>query len=132
MERRNTIQREMVLEAVKSLKNHATADKIYAYIVKRHPTIGKGTVYRNLNILAEDGEVQRIEIPNGPDRFDHTLAEHYHVICERCNNVYDVDMNVLPDLREQIVDNHGMEFLGYEVLFRGICADCQADRVKEG
>ena len=63
MARRNTIQRALVLEAVKTLHCHATADEVYEEIIKEHPTISKATVYRNLNLLSEMGEIRRLEIP---------------------------------------------------------------------
>ena len=107
MERRNTIQREMVYNAVINLSNHATADEIYALIIKDHPTIGKGTVYRNLNILAEEGAIRKVDIPDGPYRFDHILEEHYHVKCVKCGKLFDVDMEVLPDLKLIIDSSDG-------------------------
>lgn len=131
MERRNTIQREMVYNAVISLSNHATADEVYALIIKDHPSIGKGTVYRNLNILAEEGAIRKVDIPDGPYRFDHTLDEHYHVKCVKCGKLFDVDMEVLPDLEKCIHDTHGIQFLDYDILFRGICSDCRNDNIKE-
>ena len=129
--RRNTIQRGMVLDAVRSLKDHSTADNVYSFIIKEHPTIGKGTVYRNLNILAEEGEIKRVEIPDGPDRFDHTLKEHYHVKCVKCNRLFDVDIEVIPDIKSFINDTHGIMFLDYDILFKGICPDCQENKIKE-
>lgn len=123
--RRNTIQKEMVLNAVRELKNHATADEIYHHIVQTYPSVGKGTVYRNLNILAEAGEIQKVIIPDGPDRFDHTLCEHYHVRCTGCGAVYDVDMDVIADVLPRIHDTHGFQFLDYDISFRGICPECQ-------
>ena len=123
--RRNTVQRELVLNAVKSLKNHATADEIYSMIIKIHPSIGRGTVYRNLNLLAEDGEIRKIEIPDGPDCFDHISGAHYHVKCIRCGQVFDVDMDVISNLKDRIRDAHGIQFLDYDILFKGICSDCQ-------
>lgn len=132
MERRNTVQREIVLDAVRRLRGHVTAEEVYSLIHREHPSIGKGTVYRNLNILAETGEARRVEIPNGPDRYDHTLVEHYHVRCVRCNEVFDVDMDVLPNLKECIHDNHGMKFLAYDILFKGVCYTCQKKEEKEG
>lgn len=131
MERRNTIQREMVYNAVINLSNHATADEIYALIIKDHPTIGKGTVYRNLNILAEEGAIRKVDIPDGPYRFDHILEEHYHVKCVKCGKLFDVDMEVLPDLKRCIHDTHGIQFLDYDILFKGICFDCRNDNIKE-
>lgn len=125
MERRNTIQREMVLNAVRNLKSHATADEIYALIIKDYPAIGKGTVYRNLNILAEEGEIRKVELPAGAVCFDHTCTEHYHVRCISCGRVFDVEMDTLPDLREQIHDTQDIQFLDYDIVFKGICPACQ-------
>ena len=62
--KRNTIQRALVLEAVNSLKCHATADEIYDFIAAEHPSISKGTVYRNLNQLSEIGMIRRVEVPD--------------------------------------------------------------------
>lgn len=127
--RRNTIQKDLVLDAVRSIKRHVTADEVYHYVAANHPSIGKGTVYRNLNILAEEGEIKKILIPNAPDRFDFTLEDHYHVICVKCKCVQDVDidMNGLANLTDSIKNAHGMKFLDYDILFRGICSKCQGN-----
>ncbi len=126
MEHRNTIQKELVRRAVFEMKRHVTADEVYEFIKRNYPTIGKGTVYRNLGILADEGSIRRVEVPDGPDRFDFTLPDHYHVRCVRCGEVSDVDMEVLPDLTERIRDAHGMEFISYDILFKGICPSCRA------
>lgn len=125
MQRRNTIQKELILNTVRNLRGHVTADEVYEEIVKDYPSVGKGTVYRNLNILAEEAEIRKVEIPDGPDRFDFTTKDHYHVICVKCKNVFDVDMEVIPDLENQIVDTHGIQFLKHDIVFKGICSDCQ-------
>lgn len=124
MERRNTIQRSMVLQAVKDLHNHPTADEIYGEVIKNHPSIGKGTVYRNLSILVEEGFLRKIEISNGPDHFDHTLDEHYHVQCIKCKKVYDVSMNSI-DILNHLNNSNGFQFISYDILIKGICPDCQ-------
>lgn len=131
MERRNTIQKELVLNTVLKLKSHLTADEVYESIKKDHPRIGKGTVYRNLGILAEEGAIRKVEIPNGPDRFDFTLKKHYHVRCMECGKVFDVDMDEIPDLSKKIHDTHGMQFLDYDILFKGICPTCRENKSKE-
>ncbi|MBQ0000281.1 MAG: transcriptional repressor [Clostridiales bacterium] len=127
MERRNTIQRELVLQAVRTLKRHVTAEEIFEFLHQQHPYIGKGTVYRNLNILASEGEIRKVEISDGPDRFDFTLKEHYHVECICCHDVSDVDLEALPDLIPRIHDHHGMKFMGYDILFKGLCESCQRE-----
>lgn len=125
MERRNTVQKEIVLDAVQSMKSHVSAEQVHEYISNTHPSISKGTVYRNLNILAEEGKIRKIELPNGSDCFDFTLADHYHVRCVKCKKVMDVDMDYMPDLLGCIHDSHGIEFLEYDIVFKGICSECK-------
>lgn len=125
MERRNTIQRDITLQAVRSLKNHATADEIYTYVSQEHPRIGKGTIYRNLNILAEEGKIRKLEIPGGPDCFDHNCTEHHHMRCVRCGRVFDVDLKPLLKLDDLVRAPQGMEFHDYHILFKGVCPDCR-------
>lgn len=125
MKNRNTIQRALVLEAVNTLQCHATADEVYEAIVKEHPTVSKATVYRNLNLLSEMGEIRKMEMPSGPDRFDHRCHDHCHVRCEKCGRVFDVDMDYVSGLEKGIRDSHGFAFTGYDILFRGICPECR-------
>ena len=126
MERRNTIQKELVYKTVNEIHHHVTADEVYEFIKKEYPRIGKVTVYRNLGILAEEGKIRKVEVPDGPDRFDFTLENHYHVRCVKCGEVFDVDMDEITDLFERIRDLHGMDFLGYDIFFKGICPSCSA------
>ncbi len=98
MIRRSTIQKELVLNTMRDLKTHVTADFLYEYLVKKHPSISRGTVYRNLNILCEEGLIKKIKTPDGADYFDFSLHNHYHVKCVSCGKISDVDTNDLPDI----------------------------------
>ena len=133
MAKRNTIQRSLVLEAVNKLQCHATADEVYAEISKEHPTISKATIYRNLNVLSELGEIRRLEIPGSADRYDHISRNHCHVKCKGCGRVFDVDMDFVGGLESGIRDAHGFDFTGYDIIFHGICPECkkQKDSGKE-
>ena len=122
--RRNTIQKDLVRNAVYEMKRHVTANEVYEFIKEAYPTIGKGTVYRNLDILIEEGALRKIELPDGPNRFDFALNNHYHVRCIKCGNVSDVDMDEIPNLLERINNTHGIKFLDYDILFKGICLKC--------
>lgn len=124
MERRNTIQKHLVKKAVFELRRHVTADEVYEFVKKDHPSVGKGTIYRNLGILTEEGAIRKVEVPDGPDRFDFTLKNHYHVRCVKCGEIFDVDMDEISDLKGRIHDAHGMEFLDYDIFFKGICTEC--------
>lgn len=125
MIKRNTIQCALVLEAVGKLRCHATADEIYEQLVKEHPSISRGTVYRNLQRLCESGEIRKCEIPDAADRFDHRICAHYHVICEKCGRVFDVDMDYMTDLEKSVKNTHGFELTGHDIVFKGVCPDCK-------
>ena len=125
MNKRNTIQKTMVLNAVCELGCHATADEIYLKISAENPQVSKATVYRNLNILSDDGEIRKIEIPNGPDCYDHITDKHYHVKCIQCGRVFDVAMEPLSEPIDKIKDAQGFDFIDYDIIFKGICPDCK-------
>ena len=126
MMKRHTIQRSLVLQAVNKLQCHATADEIYEAIVTEHPNVSRATVYRNLKLLSEMGDIRKMEIPGGADRFDHLCHDHCHVKCEKCGRVFDVDMEYITGIEKNIKDDRGFKFTGYDILFRGVCPDCQA------
>ena len=125
--RRNTIQKDLVRNAVYEMKRHVTANEVYEFIKESYPTIGKGTVYRNLDILVEEGALRKVEVSEGPNRFDFTLKNHYHVRCVKCGEVSDVDMDEILDLMKKIHDTHGIEFLDYDISFKGICPKCRKE-----
>lgn len=125
MIKRNTIQRALVLKAVNQLQCHATAEEIYHLVVNKHPNISKVTVYRNLNQLAENGEIRKLEVPGGADRFDHRCSDHYHVRCVKCGRVFDVDMDYLENLEKRIKEPCGFEIHSHDLMFKGICPDCK-------
>ena len=113
------------------MRRHVTANEVYEFIKAAYPTIGKGTVYRNLDILVDEGSLRKVEVSDGPNRFDFSLKNHYHVRCAKCGEVSDVDMDEILGLLEKIHDTHGTDFLGYDILFKGICPKCQK-KIKDG
>ena len=125
MNKRNTVQRTLVLETVREWQCHATADEVYKTVAMQYPDISRGTVYRNLNLLSDIGEIRKREIPGGPDRYDHLCHDHYHVKCTKCGRVFDVEMDFIPDLETHINDAHGFAFTGHDIVFKGICPECK-------
>ena len=117
---RNTIQRALVLEAVQSLHNHPTSADVYEVMRARHPNISRATVYRNLGVLANRGEVLRVEVPNGADRYDFLNK------CRICGGVFDIDMPYQDDIVSQVSDAHGFTIEHHEIIFDGVCAHCKA------
>lgn len=122
--KRKTVQQSLVFETVKRLKSHVTADEVYDEVTKEHPSISRGTVYRNLNQLSENGQIQKIEVLGGADRYDYQCHKHYHVRCLDCGKIFDVDMEYIEDLEKNIRDTQGFTFSGYDIMFKGICPEC--------
>ena len=126
MVKRNTIQRQLVIAAVRFLANHPTAEEVYDRITMEYPDISKGTVYRNLNSLVESGLLGKVSVPSGADRFDHILSKHYHIKCTHCGNFMNVeDIDYFYDLDQKVgaVTSYKMEH--HDIVFSGLCPECQ-------
>lgn len=123
MNKRNTIQRKLIFDAVKELDIHATAEQVYECVAVKHPSISKATVYRNLSQMAESGELINIGNYYGSAHYDHNLRNHYHFICETCKKVYDID-NYFPDIASDITDMNGFEIKSHHLSFSGVCSEC--------
>lgn len=122
---RNTVQRALVLDAVRKLHHHPTSADIYDAVRVEHPSISRATVYRNLNVLADLGELRRVEVPNGADRFDFKTSPHYHVRCSACGRVWDAELPYFEDLADQLAETHGFEVQSHDIMFTGICSECK-------
>ena len=122
---RNTIQRALVLEAVRTLRDHPTSADVYEAVREHHPSISRATVYRNLGVLASRGEVTRVEVPNGADRYDFRTTPHCHALCRTCGGVFDIEMPQV-DMASQVTDAHGFSIERCEIVFEGVCAQCRS------
>jgi Fur family ferric uptake transcriptional regulator len=123
--RRNTRQRQVVLEELRKLTSHPTAADLYQITRTRLPKISLGTVYRNLERLTETGAIQKLQMGGAEARFDGNPKPHYHVRCVYCDRVDDV--HDLPDAGavDQVKHLRGYEILGFRLDFTGICPDCR-------
>ncbi|MCL2234523.1 MAG: transcriptional repressor [Firmicutes bacterium] len=125
--KRNTIQKQLILSAVKSLNIHATAEEVYEHVVKDNPSISKATVYRNLSQMAKDGELLNIGNFSGSAHYDHNLHEHHHFVCNKCGAVFDVDCDLamLEQLKKTIPHSNDFEIKNYNLSFDGVCSKCK-------
>ncbi|MBE5914434.1 MAG: transcriptional repressor [Pseudobutyrivibrio ruminis] len=117
-------QRESIKEYLMSTKEHPTADVIYQHVREENPKISLGTVYRNLTLLVELGEVRKISTGDGTDHFDADTSAHSHYFCRCCHRLMDVD--VTPSV-EQILAASSAGIGTVEqasLLFTGVCKDC--------
>ena len=118
-------QRELILKTLKENCIHPTAEQLYELIRREEPTVSLATVYRNLNLLAENGMVKKIEGLDGTAHFDHQTFDHYHFICTKCNRVFDIPCDIAPDLAQDGESRTGCRIASYDVSFRGTCKSCQ-------
>lgn len=128
--RRNTQQRGVVLEELRKLKTHPTAAELHDIVRQRLPRISLGTVYRNLELLASDGLIRKLEHGGGRARFDGDIDRHQHVVCAACGRVDDVAGAPAHVNADGITAPAGYEILGVRVELTGICPDCR-QRVPE-
>ena len=123
-------QRNIISEIVKMSYEHPTAEEIYALAVKELPTIGIATVYRNLNQLEEMGEIRRIPITEGSDRFDGHMEEHYHMVCKSCGRLTDLraDDDAVDAVKECVCAAFKIQTADVElapILLEGDCDQCK-------
>ena len=118
-------QRESIRKYLAGTKSHPTADMVYQTIREEYPNISLGTVYRNLNFLVEQGEVQKICCGNGIDRFDYDTSDHYHFICKRCSRVLDLEMESITHINTIAGAGFAGEIEGSITYFYGICPECK-------
>ncbi len=126
-------QRELIMDAVIENGSHPTADQVYKSVRQDHPNISLGTVYRNLNQLAEAGELLRIPIYGSKDRFDHNTHEHFHLQCTSCGAFMDMPEEVSGDilrLLNRIRRRTGMMVPPESMQFQGVCHACAAEQKK--
>lgn len=117
-------QREAIKNYLRCSVEHPTADTVYASLRQEFPNISLGTVYRNLSLLANLGEITRISTEDGADHFDGNTHPHNHFICKSCHQIYDLDM----DSTDMVIELASRNFPGridsYLLNYYGICQHC--------
>ncbi|MDP3879586.1 MAG: transcriptional repressor [Dehalococcoidales bacterium] len=123
---KKTRQKELILRVLKSTPSHPTALWVYDEVRKEMPNISLATVYRNLKVLRETGQILELEFNTSPNRFDPRTDYHDHFICERCSLIRDIDEPVNHKrLNGRIARETGFKISYYTAEFRGLCRECQ-------
>jgi len=125
-EQRYSRQRERIYEAVRASKEHPTADMIYQALRPELPKLSLGTVYRNLQQMAQDGLLMEIDGPVA--RFDAEIRPHSHFRCGSCGRVSDVNLPYDPALDQIAGSVSGWNISGHSLMFSGICPSCEGNR----
>ena len=115
-----TAQRQIIWDIVKNSDMHPSAMQIFdAARARGH--ISMATVYNSLNYLVENGYIRRVEIAGEPDRFARRLEEHYHVLCDCCRQVVDVELDGIVQNMEQ---RYQIKVISCGLNLHCVCSEC--------
>jgi Fur family ferric uptake transcriptional regulator len=121
---RITRQRKLILEELKRMDNHPSADELYDAVRSRLPKISLGTVYRNLEILSELGQIQKLELGGATRRYDWDTEKHYHIRCVECGRVDDAPVAPLQRIENELYGSTVFTIIGHRLEFTGFCPSC--------
>lgn len=121
-------QRDMIKDFLMTRNDHPTADVVYMNVRQMIPNISLGTVYRNLTLLADIGEIQRLRLGDGIDHFDADISPHYHFICSDCGNVIDLKMDSIDGIKDIAEKNFDGDITGHITYFYGRCGQCKKEK----
>ncbi|HPA71511.1 MAG TPA: transcriptional repressor [Spirochaetota bacterium] len=122
--RRKSRQRERIYELISASMEHPTAQRLFETLKKEMPSASLGNVYRNINILVEEGRVQCRMFGDGVEHYDAITGSHYHFICERCRTVTDFTMPLQEEITAKARTMTGNTITGHTIQFFGICDAC--------
>jgi Fur family ferric uptake transcriptional regulator len=119
-----TLQRKIILEELRKVDTHPSADEVYEMVRKRLPRISLGTVYRNLEVLSKSGAIQKLEPGCSLKRFDGDPHEHYHIRCLQCDRVVDAHFDIDLNFTNKDCKENNFTIIGHKLEFIGLCSKC--------
>ena len=124
--RKHSRKRDAILSCVRGTTCHPTAEWVYTQLKPEIPDLSLGTVYRNLAMFKQDGEIVSVGTVAGLERFDGNTAPHAHFVCTACSGVYDVPQDALPEEFVRSAEQAtGGEIAAYQLSYYGICSNCK-------
>lgn len=121
-------QRERIREFLLSRKDHPTADTVYQNMRRQSPNISLGTVYRNLTLLADMGEINRLRLGGGVDHFDGDTSPHCHFLCTECGGISDLKADGIDGMAELAGEGFDGQIAGHVTYFYGVCRNCMTSK----
>jgi Fe2+ or Zn2+ uptake regulation protein len=114
-----------VLEWLRSSDRHPTAAQIHRALESEMPSLSLGTVYRNLEVLVAEGQVDEVPVAGGAARYDANVDPHHHFTCEECRQIVDVEVRVPRGISSRLEDDHGLRARKVSISFYGLCPECE-------
>jgi len=124
---RMTPQRQLVLDAVASMHGHLSAEQVYQHVVRVFPDVNISTVYRTLEVLEELGVVRHTHFHDDVALYERTdTSPHHHMVCSRCGSDFELDLDVLQPLADELKRRYGFEADLAHSAIVGQCRACLA------
>lgn len=127
---RRTRQRATIAEALDTLDGFHTAQDIHDLLRRRDQPVGLATVYRNLQAMADAGEIDVVRTPDGQASYracgEATHRHHHHLICRSCGRTVEVEFEGVEELITALSVRHGFTDVDHSIELHGLCAECSA------
>lgn len=118
-------QRELIYQNLKNRCDHPTAEAIYSDLKQEHAGLSLGTVYRNLNFLADAKLIQKLDVGHQMVHFDADMHPHYHFICDNCHHVFDIEADISDIVSNEIQPTTKHQIQSVNITFTGVCMHCR-------
>ena len=122
---RQTKQRRIILEELKKIKIHPTAEELFLRLKEKMPTLSFSTVYRNLNFLKNKGEILELNLGKYSSRYDGDTSEHQHFFCLDCSRIFDIYIPLKDRFTKKIEEELNCKVKYQRINFYGYCKDCK-------
>ena len=121
-------KREAILEAICSTKSHPTAEWVYNAVKPEYPDLSLGTVYRNISMFKDEGNIICVGVVNGQERYDGNVKPHMHFVCDKCGAVIDIDSPESfsdGELDRDVSRAYDISVEYHSIVFHGKCTNCK-------
>lgn len=126
--KRNTWQREAVRVELHATDGFVSAQDLHRRLKADGSTVGLATVYRALASLADSGEADSLQSPEGESLFRscETTGHHHHLVCRSCGDTKELEATVVEDWASSVGAKFGFTEIGHVVDLFGLCPACSA------
>lgn len=118
--RKHSRQRDALLNALADRTDHPSAETLYQELREVEPKISLGTVYRNLALLAENGDILKLTGGDDKSHYDGNIKPHDHFWCRSCGKLTDI----FHEDFEMTFKNFNGRIESHQTLYTGICDEC--------
>ncbi|MGD8700825.1 MAG: Fur family transcriptional regulator [Desulfosarcina sp.] len=123
---RITPQRLAILKVLAQSQGHPGVESIFEQVKVNFPTTSLATIYKNVAVLKDLGQVLELGFSDGSNRYDGNKPyDHPHVVCTVCKKIIDPEISTLEDMTQTLMRETGFSISRHRLDFFGICPDCQ-------